>query len=195
MSNRVKERHHHGGLHASRFAFWMIALMHDNPLLPIFKNPYRLLKAGGLRPGQKVLEVGCGPGFFTIPAANIVGDEGIVYAVDVHPRAIERVKEKIQKEGVKNVTPILANASNTTLPDQSIDLAFMFGLPHIVDGRENLLSEIHRILKPGGILSYKRTRGSEKKLIEDLEKAGFVYSGRQARILFFTRGQDRNTEG
>lgn len=195
MTNRFKERHYHGGLHESRFAFWMITLVHDNPLLPIFKDPYKLLRAAGLKPGQKVLEVGCGPGFFTIPAARIVGDQGIVYAVDVHPRAIQRVKEKIQREGLMNVMPMLANASNTTLPDQSIDLAFMFGLPHIVGGPEKLISEIHRILKPGGVLSFKKTRGSEKKLTEDLEKGGFVYSGRQARILLFTKGNDRNIEG
>jgi ubiquinone/menaquinone biosynthesis C-methylase UbiE len=52
--------------------------MHDNPLLPLVRNPYKLLKAAGLEEGQKVIEVGCGPGFFTIPAARIVGDEGHV---------------------------------------------------------------------------------------------------------------------
>ena len=195
MTHRVTEGHHHGGLHASRFAFWMITLMHDNPLLPIFKDPYRLLKAAGLKPGQKVLEVGCGPGFFTIPAANIVGDEGLVYAVDVHPRAIERVQKKIEGKGIRNVIPMLANASHTGLPEGSIDLAFMFGLPHIVGGQESLLSEMRRILKPGGILSFRKTRGPEKKLIKDFEKRGFVYAGRQARISLFTKGEDRNTEG
>ena len=63
--------------------------MHDNPLLPIFRNPHKLLKAAELKPGQKVLEVGCGPGFFTIPAAKLVGKEGFIYAVDVHPLAIK----------------------------------------------------------------------------------------------------------
>jgi len=86
MSNEIKERHHH-----SNFAFWIISVMHDNPLLPIFRNPYRLLEVAGLKSGQKVLEVGCGPGFFTLPAAKIVGEEGYIYAVDVHPLAIKKV--------------------------------------------------------------------------------------------------------
>jgi len=51
MGNRIEKRHHHGGLHASKSAFWMIRLMHDNPLLPIFRDPYKLLKAAGLQPG------------------------------------------------------------------------------------------------------------------------------------------------
>ncbi len=181
MINKIKERHHH-----SNFAFRIMSLMHDNPLLPIFRNPYKLLKTAGLKPGQKVLEVGCGPGLLTIPAAKIVGKEGFIYTVDVHPHAIEKVKEKIEREGIKNVRPILANASNTGLPDQSIDLAFLFGLRYIAGGLKNVISEIHRILKPEGILSFEKTRGSEKKLIAEVEKGGFIYSGRQARIFLFT---------
>ena len=176
--------------HMSNFSFRIISLMHDNPLLPIFRNPQRLLKAAGLKPGQKVLEVGCGPGFFTIPAAKIVENEGVVYAVDVHPLAIERVKEKIEREWIRNITPILANASDTELPDRSIDLAFIFGLRYIAGGLENVIAEIHRILKPGGVLSFEKTRGSEKKLIEEVERGGFIYSGRQARIFLFTKAKD-----
>ena len=185
MNNKIEERHHH-----SKFAFWIITLMHDNPLLPIFRNPYKLLKTAGLKPGQKVLEVGCGPGFFTIPAAKIVGDEGVIYAVDVHPLAIKRVQKKIHREEMKNVTPILANASNTGLPDRIIDLAFLFGLRYIAGGLEDVISEIHRILKPEGLLSFEKTRGSEKELIAEVETGGFAYLGNQRRIFLFTKGKD-----
>ena len=106
-----------------------------------------------------MLEVGCGPGFFTIPAEKIVGKEGFVYAVDVHPLAIERVKGKIKKEGIKNVKPILANASDTRLPDRSIDLTFLFGLRYIAGGLENVISEIRCVLKLGGVLSFEKPRG------------------------------------
>ena len=189
MSNKIKKRHSRSDRHMSNFSFRIISLMHDNPLLPIFRNPYKLLKAAGLKPGQKVLEVGCGPGFFTIPAAKIVGNEGVVYAVDVHPLAIEKLKE-IEREGIKNVKPILANAADTGLPDKNIDLAFLFGLQYIAGGLEDVISEIHRILKDGGVLSFEKTRGSAKKLIEEVERGGFVYSGREGRLFLFTRGSD-----
>jgi len=159
MNDKIEERYHH-----SKFAFKIISLMHDNPLLPYFRNPHRLLKAAGLKPGQKVLGVGCGPGFFMIPAARIVGEESVVYAVDVHQPAIERVKEKIEIEGIKNAKPILANASDTGLSDQSIDLAFIFGLRYIAGGLENVITEIHRILKPRGVLSFEKTQKSAKKI-------------------------------
>ena len=176
--------------HMSNFAFRIISLMHDNPFLQYFRNPYKLLKAAGLKPGQKVLEVGCGPGFFTIPAAKIVGGEGFVYAVDVHPLAIERVNEKIEREGIKNLEPILANASDTGLADRIIDIAFLFGLQYIAGGLENVIAEIQRILKPEGVLSFEKTRGSEKKLIAEVKRGGFIYSGRQARIFLFRKSKD-----
>ena len=182
MRDKTTKRQRHTELHASRFAFWTITLMHDNPLLPIFRNPYKLLRAAGLRQGQKVLEVGCGPGFFTIPAAKIVGEEGLIYAIDINPFAIRRVKNKIAKQGLKNVRASITNASNTGLPEGSIDLAFLFGLRYIAGGLENVISEIHRVLKPGGVLSFEKTRGSAKKLIEEVERGGFIYSRRHARI-------------
>jgi ubiquinone/menaquinone biosynthesis C-methylase UbiE len=169
-------------------AYRIISLMHDNPILPIFRSPERLLAAAGIGAGQSVLEVGCGPGFFTIPAAKVVGEEGNIYAVDVHPAAIAKVKKRIDSGGIRNVTPILSNASGTGLPDKSIDLAFVFGLLHIAGGIEDVLSEAHRVLKPGGILSFEKTRGHENRLIEAVEAGGFVCSDRQGRIFLFTKG-------
>jgi ubiquinone/menaquinone biosynthesis C-methylase UbiE len=187
MNTKITERHHFDDLHASGLAFWMISLMHDNPLLPLLKNPYRLLETAGLKPGQKVLEVGCGPGFFTIPAAKMVKTDGIVYAVDVNPRAVKRVEEKMRKCGIDNIKPILGNAANSGLPDTSIDLAFIFGLRYIAGGLSNLVSEMYRILKAGGILSFEKTTGSDEKLVEEAERAGFIKTAKKGRIFVFTK--------
>jgi ubiquinone/menaquinone biosynthesis C-methylase UbiE len=132
--------------------FKMMSLVHET-LYGLFRDPYKALSAAGLEPGQKVLEVGCGPGFFTIPAARIVGEEGSVCALDVSPLAVERVRQKIEKEGATNVETVLADAAQTGLPDQSFDLVFVFGLAHPVGDVEIILDELHRLLKPGGILA------------------------------------------
>jgi ubiquinone/menaquinone biosynthesis C-methylase UbiE len=187
MCRRRNRRYGRSGVETSNIAYWTIRLMHDNPILPLVRNPYKLLKAAGLENGYKVLEVGCGPGFFTIPAARIVGDEGHVYAVDIHPRAVERVKKKIEKEALSNITALCINASDTGLPRESVDLAFLFGLRYIAGGLENVISELHRVLKPGGILSFEKTRGSESELIQEVERGGFICSGRQGRVFLFTR--------
>ena len=190
MSHKINKKWGRFDLLSSRITFMTISLMHDNPLLPILKNPYKILQAAGLKLGQKVVEIGCGPGFFTIPAASIVGDKGIIYAVDLNPFAIERVKKKIENKRIRNVLPMHTNAADTKLPDESIDLAFMFGLPYIVGGRENVISETYRILKFGGILSFKKSRGSERELIEETVKRGFTYSGKQGKLFHFAKEAD-----
>lgn len=187
MNTKIVEKHHFDDLHASSLAFWMISLMHDNPLMPLLRSPYRSLETTGLRQGQKVVEVGCGPGFFTIPAAKIVGTTGIVYAVDVNPRAVKRIEAKMRKYGIDNIKPILGNAANSGLPDSSIDLAFIFGLRYIAGGMSNLISEMYRILIAGGILSFEKTTGSDDKLIKEVERVGFIKTAKKGRIFVFAK--------
>nr|QNO55790.1 hypothetical protein LEBEIBBM_00005 [Methanosarcinales archaeon ANME-1 ERB7] len=64
-----------------------------------------------------------------------------------------------------------------------IDLAFIFGPQYIAGGLENVISEMHRILKPGGVFSFEKSRGSEKKLTEDVERGGFVYARLLVKLL------------
>lgn len=185
MKNNTRTKRHGSGMHESDFAFRIITLVHDNPLLPLFKDPDKLLKAAGLGPGQRVMEVGCGPGYFTLPAAKIVGEQGLVYAIDVHPKAVQRVQRKVTESGVRNVQILLKNASSTGLPDQCIDRAFIFGMPRVVGGQEKVITEIRRLLRPGGELAYMKSRGSESGLIKAVEKARLSFSREEGRILLF----------
>ncbi len=187
MNTEFKRRDCLDNLHTSALAFWMIKLMHDNPLLPHFKDPYRLLEAAGLRPGQVVMEVGCGPGFFTIPAARMVGESGLIYATDVSPLAIKSVEQKIGKQGLKNVVPVLVDTVSSGLADNSIDRCFVFGLRHISGGLNSLLNDIYRVLKPGGLLSFENTIGPDTALIAEGRKAGLAAAGKQGRILKFVK--------
>ena len=77
--------------------FKMMSLVHET-LYGLFRDPYEALNAAGLEPGQEVLEVGCGPGFFTAPAARIVGEKGNVCALDINPLAVKRAQQKIKAE-------------------------------------------------------------------------------------------------
>jgi SAM-dependent methyltransferase len=189
MRARRRRRRDQPGEFSSRVAFWMICFMHDNPFLPFIRNPYKLLTAAGLKPGMHVLEVGCGPGFFTIPAAKMVGNQGMVYAVDVNPFAIKRIVNKMKRSARKNIMPLCTNASQTDFPDESMDLAFLFGLPRIAGGMESLILELRRVLKPGGRIAFQKIRGSEGKLRQAFEGNGFVYSGQQGPIVLFTKKQ------
>jgi ubiquinone/menaquinone biosynthesis C-methylase UbiE len=163
-----------------RMHFRMMSLVHET-LYSLFRDPYKVLNAAGLEPGQKVLEVGCGPGFFTIPAARIVGEKGSVYALDINPLAVERVRQKIEEEGVTNVKTILADAAQTGLPDQSFDLIFLFGFVHSVGGLENILTELHRLLKPAGILSVEGRLWPSRELFHPVKRQGRISQFRKVR--------------
>jgi len=97
------------------------------------------------------------------------------------------VRKKIEKEALENITALCVNASNTELPGISIDLAFLFGLRYIAGGLENVITELHRVLRLGGILSFEKTRGSEKELIEEVERGGFSFTEKRGRIFLFTK--------
>jgi len=137
---------------ANRISFKMMSFVHET-LYGLFRDPYKALNAAGLEPGQKVLEVGCGPGFFTIIAARIVGEVGSVLALDVNPFAVEHVRQKIAAASMTNVKTILADATRTDLPDQSFDLIFLFGLALPIGDRDKMCIELHRLLRSEGTLS------------------------------------------
>ncbi|MFX1285073.1 MAG: class I SAM-dependent methyltransferase [Promethearchaeota archaeon] len=169
------------------WAFRIMAFIHDNALRRRFSDPYQTLENAGLRSGQKVLEVGCGPGFFTIPAARIVTETGKVYALDIHPLAIERVQTKISTEQITNVEPILASITSTGFPKESFDLAFLFGVPRIIRNDQffnETLIELHRILRPNGIISIKT---SQKNIIEKVEEFDFTYLRNKEGIHLFSK--------
>jgi len=117
----------------------------------IFRKPERTLRETGLRKGQTVLDYGCGIGSFSIPAAKLVGDDGVVYALDNHPLAIKAVEKKIKKKGISNLKTILS-ARETGLPDESVDIVLLYDVFQMISDKEKLLEELHRVLKSDGIL-------------------------------------------
>lgn len=106
----------------------------------------------GIKEGDHVLDYGCGPGFVTIPAAKIVGSQGLIYAVDIEPKAIETIKKKIRKNGLNNIKTLLIEEGKG-LPDESIDIALLFNVIFMVQDKEKILDELHRILKNDGVIS------------------------------------------
>ena len=166
----------------SDFSFRCMAIIHDNPLRRIFDNPIKTLKAAGIQPGQQVLEVGCGPGYFTIAVAKLVGDNGCIHAIDLHPLAIKTVEEKLQKTGVTNVKVRIADAAKTGLPSESIDLAFLFGVVHSLP-LALVLPELHRVLKLGGALAVQTF---SRRSLEQVTKGGlFTFVAKEGRVFKF----------
>lgn len=125
----------------------------------IVDNPIRrwdvrhALTRAGLRTGETVLELGPGPGAFTVDAARRVGPEGRLIAVDIQPEMIAQVEARVQAAGVTNVETRVASAYELPIEDGTVDRAFLITvLPEIPDP-VRALREIYRVLKPGGIVS------------------------------------------
>ena len=117
-------------------------------------NPVKTLRGAGIQPGQTVLEVGCGTGFFTIPAAQMIGDEGGLVAMEPLSDYTKVVSKKVQSAGLQNVRVIKRDALDTKLDTASIDKALLFGvIPFPTLPLNRLLPEMHRVLKPDGTMA------------------------------------------
>jgi ubiquinone/menaquinone biosynthesis C-methylase UbiE len=124
-----------------------------------------------IRPGFQVLDYGCGPGAFVPEVAKRVGPSGRVYALDIHPLAIERVKALAQRQQLANVETICSNCQ-TGLPDDSLDLVLLYDIYHMLSDPDAVLAELHRVLKPGGMLSFSDPHMQETDILAGIARGG-----------------------
>ena len=115
-------------------------------------NPEKVLADSGLRSGMVFVDLGCGDGFFTILAAEIVGEKGKVYAVDTDASAIERLKRKAAEKGLANVKAVVAEAEETVFCDGCADIVFYSIVLHDFHDLAKVLLNAKRMLKPSGRL-------------------------------------------
>src|SRR5262245_11828371 len=116
-------------------------------------RPDELLRAAGAGPGATVVDYGCGPGFLTIPAAELVGSGGRAIGVDIEPRMRALVAERARERGLTNVAG-LDPAGAAALPDGSADVVAAGLFLHDLAGAERgrALDELARLCRPGGQL-------------------------------------------
>jgi len=112
-----------------------------------------ILKEAGIKTGFRVLDYGCGAGSYVAAASELVGPSGRVYALDIHPLAVQSVQHLVSKRGLTNVETILSDC-RTGLPNDSVDMAFLYDIYHDLTEPEAVLNELHRVLKPDGTLSF-----------------------------------------
>ncbi len=117
-------------------------------------DPVKTLRIADIQPGQSILEVGCGTGFFTIPGAKLIGEHGSLVAMDMSSGFLEQVSKKVQNANLKNVRIVKRDALNAGLETASIDKVLLFGvIPFPLLPLNRLLPEMHRVLKPEGTLA------------------------------------------
>jgi predicted methyltransferase len=171
---------------------WHEFIAFNNPRRDGWEKTGRMLEFLGLRPGESVADIGCGPGYFTFKFARLVGPTGRVYAVETGDEPLRFVRELAQKHGMTNVTPLKAAYNDAKLPAASTDVVFVCSAYHAVYVtnmeyvREQFLNGIRAALCQGGRLvvvdneptdrlrpAYYGPRIDRRLIIEQLKYFGF----------------------
>lgn len=138
------------------FPAWL-SFQLNNPLRRHFRPPKRIIEALSVKGTDVVLDFGCGPGFYTIPLAEVAKE---VVAVDIQPKMLAKMSRYAEKRAV-NVKPIQSDGTSIPLPDKYFDLVFLNRVYHEVADKRSVLTELGRLLKTGGriVISEKTKSG------------------------------------
>jgi precorrin-6B methylase 2 len=123
--------------------------------------PQEVIAALALAPGQVVADIGAGSGYFTWRLARAVGPAGRVYAVDIQPEMLDRLKANLANRGVSNVLMVLGGEQDPKLPRASVDLALMVDVYHEFAWPHEMLTAICAALKPGGRVAFVEYRAED----------------------------------
>ncbi|MGB5811845.1 MAG: class I SAM-dependent methyltransferase [Polyangiales bacterium] len=142
-----------------------------------------------LSAGMIVADIGAGTGLFTLPIATRVGSDGKVLAVDIVPAFLARVRERAEEANLQQVIVVEGTEKSTTLPEASVDVAFMCNTYHHIEFPQTYMRSLRDALKPGAtlvLIDFERVEGvtrpavlrhvraNKETVIDEVRQAGFV---------------------
>ncbi len=129
-----------------------LSFLLELPLRRLILSPAELVERLALTPASQVLEVGPGPGYYSVAVASAI-PHGRLELLDLQPEMLERAKRKLQANGLRNVGYSQSSASTIPFPESFFDVVFLVAVLGEINNREEFLREAHRVIKPGGTLS------------------------------------------
>jgi ubiquinone/menaquinone biosynthesis C-methylase UbiE len=129
---------------------WWLCFTFDNPLRGIFQNPYSILD-GYIKPGDTVLDIGPGMGYFTLPMSKMTGEKGKVVALDIQEGMLRRLGKKIQKNNSLNIETKLYDGDSFSL-NYTFDFILLFWMYHEVGNKNVFIREIKSVIKKNSLL-------------------------------------------
>ncbi len=143
------------------------------PMRNIFLSPRKLIQRLGLKETDQVLEVGPGPGYFSVQVARVL-TKGSLTLSDIQEEMLAHAQKRIIGKGLNNVAYNLCDGTAFSFDDDQFDVIYMVTVLGEVANKEQYVKEFYRILKPGGLLSISEQGGDPDKMsIEEIK--GLLY--------------------
>ncbi len=173
------------------FAQWVVRF--ERPGREVYDKRHQIVAATRIRPGMVVADIGAGTGLFTRLFSPAVGPSGKVIAVDISRVFIDNVLRSAHAQGLNNVEAIVNTQTETLLPPESIDIAFLSDTYHHFEHPHEMMRSIHRALRPGGhvvVIDFRKhahsskwvkghVRAGSETVIQEIEAAGFKLTGEE----------------
>jgi ubiquinone/menaquinone biosynthesis C-methylase UbiE len=155
------------------------------------------LREIGIKKGYTVLDFGCGRGHYTIPMSKIVGNIGMVYALDKNKSVLSELEKTIAEEDIKNVE-LINDIKDTSLKDNSADVVLCYDVLHYMKSadRKVIYNDVRRVLRENAIFSVYPKHCKENlpsgelafvssgEIVREIENSGFVFTGEmQSKLL------------
>ena len=128
------------------------------------ENSTALLAALNVKPGDAVADIGAGTGYYTRRLAKLVGNRGVVYAVDIQQEMLDLLTNKMTEAGLTNMRPVLGTITDPKLPPASEDLILMVDVYHEFSHPYEMTAAMVAALKPGGRIIFVEFRGEDPKV-------------------------------
>lgn len=154
----------------------------------MFSNPQKNLNVFGITAGMKVADFGVGGGFYTLPIARMIGEEGTIYALDLQEGLLHKVKNEGIRMGLSNIKTLEVDLEDETLlpiKENYLDAAVVANILFQLTNKENIIKKINAVLRPGGkvlVIDWTDSFGG----LGPQEQ--FVYPEKKAKELFLKFG-------
>ena len=150
----------------------------DNKFRRWIQNPQKILRPY-IEKGMTVLDIGCGPGFFTIDMAYLVGESGRVIALDLQEGMLQKLNKKIQGTEIEDRITLQKGEADRIGVSENLDFILVFYMFHEVTNQDDFLDEIESLLEPNGRVlivepPFHVSKSAFMKMIKKAQKAGLV---------------------
>jgi len=171
---------------------WFRMMAFEFKIRDFVKPRQDIIKEVQLEKGFQVLDFGCGPGGYILAVSEAIGASGKLYALDTMPIALEMARKIVDKKKLENVKTVQSDC-DTGLVDEELDVVLLYDVFHDLADQNAVLSELNRVLKPNGVLSFSDHHLNENEIVSAVTSSGlFRLLRKNQRTYTFSKTKKEN---